>query len=175
MLATRPPDLLHRLYPLKRELNEYADKYVNQGPDGEMGADWVVFGSFVLLLHGLREGIGDVDVFVAPSLWVALSGTLNWRLQLPNRKDPPLLERLVGGVRVHAFYAWTTSEPVVTAEEAREQAEVVGVGVDAWPCVPLSLIRRHKIASREYNPGSVGHNKHRADIAAIDGYLGGQA
>jgi hypothetical protein len=165
---TIPGDMLWRLFPLRNELNEGADRFVNQGPDGFPGAEWALFGSLVLVLHGLRESISDVDVFVEPELWLGLSGSLNWRVRLPHIADPPFLERNVGGFRAHAFYQWTPRDPWVDADKARGHAETI----DGWKCTPLELIREHKTGAWDNNPGSGAHEKHARDVRAIDEYLG---
>lgn len=161
-MTTVPADLRWRLDPLRAELMEAAAFVA--GSDGR--APWALFGSTVMMLHGIRERIGDVDVFVAPAIWEHLAGRLAWRVRLPHPTDPAILERRVGGFRVHAFYTWTPRDPWVDAAAARERAELV----DGWWCAPLDEIRKHKAGAWADRPDTT-HAKHAADVKAIDAYL----
>lgn len=147
---------------LRAELNDAAALTGQRQPGG-----WALFGSAVLLMEGLRERSGDVDVFVAPALWEHLAGRVAWRLRLPDPVDPPYLERLVVGVRVHAFYSWTARDPHVNADQCLAAATLV----QGWWCTPLELVRGHKAMCAGKHPGDPRHAKHVADVAAIDVYL----
>src|ERR1019366_618046 len=65
------------------------------------------------------------------------------------------------------FYRWTQRDPWVNADRCRTEAEKV----DGWNCTPLELIREHKAGAWGHNPGSVLHEKHAADVRAIDARL----
>lgn len=153
---------------LRAELNEAAAHTGDLGhpsptPMPETGRPWALFGSTVLLLHGIREQVGDVDVFVTHSIWEYLARRVAWSVHLPDPDDPPYLERHVGGYKVHAFYAWTLKDPEVDALQCRRAAELV----HGWWCTPLDLIRVHKAMARKHgdNPRMA---KHHRDVEAID-------
>lgn len=134
------------------------------------GAHYALFGSTVLLLWGLRDRVGDVDVFVAPPVWTALAHRPGWERRTPDPHDPPYLERELDGYRVHAFYAWTDKDPEVDADQCRRAAELV----HGWWCTPLQIIRLHKAMALPKNIGSACHEKHRADVIAIDAHFARQ-
>lgn len=123
----------------------------------------VVFGSTVMLLHGIREDVGDVDLFVTEQAWTALV-KCGWVVRYPRAFDPPLLEWTGGAIKVHAFVRWTARDDWMNVREAWHEAERVG----DWLCVPLELVRRWKLAAHEANPGSQEHAKHLRDVALID-------
>lgn len=153
---------------LRTELNETA-ALVQQGKlaEDDEFQPWVLFGSMPLLLHGLRETVGDVDAFVTPRMWQLLANRAAWGVRLPDPRDPPFLERLYHGRWVHLFYRWDDRNPAVDALECRRRAHFVR----GWPCTPLEVIRRHKTTALEQNPGSLLHAKHQLDVAAIDDYM----
>lgn len=133
---------------------------------------YVLFGSIVMYLHGVRDDIGDVDVFVRPDYWEALSGRSGWRALIPNVDDPPLLVGCVeGGPDIHAFYAWTKRDNWLDVSQCWALAEYEA----GWQCVPLVEVRRHK--QRAWD--ACGHDidaaqaKHVDDIALIDRHLEG--
>lgn len=132
--------------------------------------EFVVFGSAVMLLHGLRERAGDVDLFVRRSLWRRLYAR-GWRFELPRDGDPGLLTWDGGELPAAAFYAWTERDEWVCADACFRYAE----DVDGLPCAPLWLIRVHKAGARHYIEGEQraypGHAKHLADLAALDARL----
>ena len=70
-------------------------------PTGE----YVVFGGSVLVIRGIRTG-DDIDVFVSRKLYKELRDQHGWHEQWPTPGDPPLLEAIVDGIAVHAFYDW---------------------------------------------------------------------
>lgn len=151
--------------PLRSELDEAA--HLTHYPVEGVARPWALFGSTVMMLWGLRDRIGDVDVFVAPTIWEYLAGRLAWQLHLPCAADPPFLERRVGGLSVHAFYAWTALDPEVNAHHCRAAAELV----HGWWCTPLPLILAHKAMARKHGD-SPRHAKHQADAVAISVFLG---
>lgn len=114
--------------------------------------DFVIFGSAVMKLHGLRDVIGDVDLFVTAPLFAHLRDDHGWTEMRPEPEDPPFLEvtgiavadgpvgpHLVG-VRYHAFYAWTARDLWISAPDAFAQREVV----HGLPCIPLTMVAQHK-------------------------------
>lgn len=127
---------------------------------------WALFGSAVLLLYGLRDRIGDVDVFAAPELADILAGGCGWTVRRPDPHDPAFLERVIAGVCVHVFDDWTVRDPEVSAVQCRATA----VLVHGWWCTPLQIIRMHKAMSVEKHAGELRQAKHLPDIAAIDAY-----
>jgi hypothetical protein len=132
-------------------------------------APYALFGSAVLLLHGLRTEIGDIDVFVDHRVWEKLSGGINWHARCPDPDHPVFLEwNHCNGLKVHAFYAWRNDEPEVDAFAARSTAELIG----GWWCTPLELIRLHKQMSTRRHGSGGRWTKHVDDVAAIDGRLG---
>jgi hypothetical protein len=145
----------------------------------EAGKPYAVFGSLVMLFHGLRDEIGDVDVFAAPSLWEVLANRppgngLRWSVRIPDPLDPPILEAHAGGLTVHAFYRWQERDfPAVDADACRQAAEFV----HGWWCTPLWLIRQHKAHSLA-QPGAdtcPRQVKHRRDLVVIDERLRSRA
>lgn len=102
----------------------------------------VIFGSAVMKLHGLREQIGDVDVFVPARTYARLRdrgpGVLRnpWRELRPNPDDPPLLEAQHGSLVFHVFWSWTSRDRWLDVPGAVAAAERIH-GV--W-CVPLRLV-----------------------------------
>lgn len=137
--------------------------------DPALGLPWVLFGSAVMRLHGIRDAIGDVDVFAAPVVWNELlrSTSPRWTLRTPDVNDPPFLELDAIGTAVHVFYAWTAKDPEVDAIHCRRTAELV----DGWPCAPLQVIRMHKAMAVDKHGIAGGRQKHRCDVLRIDGYL----
>lgn len=135
----------------------------------------VIFGSAVMRLHRLKDCIGDVDLFVSPRGYARLRDSGLWTEQRPRWDDPPLLEspemRELGGLRLHAFYAWASRDRWIDAPEAFAKAErVCGV-----MCVPLELVAFYKQASLElvrYRGLEVAGSpweKHEHDLAMLAG------
>ena len=156
---------------LRAELDELAEMTVLAD---EGLPPYALFGSVVMLFHGLRKEIGDVDVFVDPAIWRELAGRLRWSLQLPSAVDPPFLESRCGGFKVHAFYRWTPRDPWVDAEHCRWAAEQV----HGWWCTPLWLIRQHKTGAwecvtddRQAFPDLARWEKHARDVEILDRHL----
>jgi len=151
--------------PLRDELDEVSQAlHIAGALPAKGGAPYALFGSAVMLLHGLRDEIADVDVFVAPVVYAALLRS-GWEAQKPDPYDPSFLEREVNGYQVHAFYAWTDKDPEVNADQCRRTAELA----HGWWCTPLDLIRLHKVMARKHG-NSPRHRKHAADVIVIDRY-----
>lgn len=132
------------------------------------GANVVLFGSAVMMLHGLRETIGDVDLFVRREAWAELAVRGGWRVQFPTMGDPPLLEWRGGPVVVHAFERWAGRDYWMNVQQAWERRE----SVQGWPCIPLAMLARWKRDAARYNAGSEAHAKHSRDADVIEKYLG---
>ena len=150
--------------PLRVELDHAAE--ATRVARGDDGRPWVLFGSMAMWLHGLRDRVGDVDVFASHRLWEQLAES--WRVRAPHPTDPPYLERLVNGVVVNVFYTWTVRDPEVDARECRRAAELVG----GWWCTPLQVIRQHK--QKGVSHPDPRYAKHRHDIAILDQHLATQ-
>lgn len=133
----------------------------------------VLFGSAVMLLHGIRDEIGDVDLFVTRDAWSAITVKHpgRWRVQFPTVGDPPLLEWTGGLLTVHAFERWTRRDWWINVQEVWDRRQIV----NGWPCVPLEVVRRWKVQAHKFNPGSGVHEKHLRDVELIDAYLAEQA
>jgi hypothetical protein len=136
------------------------------------GQHVVLFGSAVMLLHGLREEIGDVDLFITTEGAARLAVTRpdRWRHRFVRPDDPPLLEWTGGPVVVHAFERWTSRDWWINVRQAWNCREMV----QGWPCVSLEMVSRWKREAARWNPGSPAHEKHLVDADRIDAYLEGQ-
>lgn len=136
--------------------------------------EFVLFGSAVMYLHGLREQIGDIDLFVGRPLYSALRTSGRWDVCTPRIADPEFLETDCGvGVPVHAFHAWQRRDPMVDVGACFRYVEVV----ESWPCIPLWLVRVHKLQALDIVRGMgfdgrevLGSRwgKHVHDVEAID-------
>lgn len=148
-------------------------------------ADYVLFGSTVLYMHGIRAGnqIGDVDVFVRRDIWARLFERVirnGATIETPRAGDPPFLAYDLS-VPIHVFYDWTARDrDWMTAGEcfARArvlrfplQGHVVGGDYLNWSCIPLELLREHKVLAEQANPGSEKHAKHQRDAVLIEAHL----
>jgi hypothetical protein len=149
-LPTRP------FFDLANELNDIGPAVENH---------FVLFGSSTLYLHGLRDEIGDVDMFVTPFLFDTLL-LRGWELQTPAVGDPPLLEYdPPWQPPAHAFSGWKKrGYPIYPQELIRDPEFVSG-----WPCQNLQLLCIWK--------ATIAHEADRArdwdDVAAIANYLSG--
>lgn len=133
-----PPAL--DLDPLRRELYSH-----EAGP-----GDYVLFGSAVMYLHGLREQIGDIDLFVRRQVYGRMRQWPEWVEHCPREGDPPFLEADLGvGVPVHAFHSWQRRDPMVDVGACFRNAETV----QGLSCVPLWLVRVHKVQALEIVKG----------------------
>lgn len=134
--------------------------------DGE----YVLFGSAVLYLHGLRdpETVGDIDVFVSRRVWGAIFSQPLSFVRTPGVEDPPFIERVTDPA-LHIFYDWTPRDAEwMTMRECFDTAEQVR----GWQCASLATIRGHKVGASKANPGSERHAKHLRDVALIDARTG---
>lgn len=124
---------------------------------------YCLFGSSVMFLYGLREEIGDVDIFVSRALWNRLKAW-GWELQVPRPEDPPLLEgRLPGMPPVHAFYDWKKRGMQIDVQ-ALLNTDLV---VEGWPVQSLEQLKVWKatISHHDTRPNDLD------DIAKIDEFL----
>lgn len=121
-----------------------------------------LFGSAVMYLHGLREMIGDIDVWVTHSLYRTLLNR-GWKEHSPQFFDPPFAEKRFDGVKVNAFYDWKKRGMQIPIHERLSDPEIV----NGWPCQPLQelCIWKAGIAHRSDRP------KDWTDVAAIAQYL----
>lgn len=134
--------------------------------------DVVLFGSSVLMLHGLREEIGDIDVFVRGRLYGELY-RVGLREERPREGDPPFLvfDGVEGemSVPVHFFYDWTARDEWVSPGECFARAKMYR----GWPCCPLDLVARHKhaalmrLAAEGVRIEGSPWDKHRRDLALL--------
>jgi hypothetical protein len=128
--------------------------------------DYVLFGSAVLYLHGLRdpETVGDVDVFVSRRVWehftdprFRLGVVPEWSVREPRRGDPPFLLSTTSPP-VSAFYDWTRRDAWMSPKRCFADAE----RVRGWNCVSLETLRHHKRhANRQ-------ESKHERDLRVLD-------
>jgi len=139
--------------------------------------DAVIFGSAVMKLHGLKEEIGDVDLFVSQRAYDRLRRQ-GWVELRPAEHDPPFLEgqsiitrslSVRSVMDFHAFYTWTSRDAWLDVPECFARSERVG-GVMA---IPLSLVAKHKTEAlthcAKYGieiPGSPWE-KHIADLNTL--------
>jgi hypothetical protein len=139
----------------------------------------VIFGSAVMKLHGLKDEIGDVDLFVTPSAYHRLRGQ-GWEELRPVPEDPPFLEaqsiieRTLSAAKVmdfHAFHAWTSRDAWLDLPEAVATAE----RVCGLMCVRLELVAKWKQEALTWCvkhgveiPGSPWE-KHIADLNTLVG------
>lgn len=135
--------------------------------------DYVLFGSTVLYLHGLREpeSVSDVDVFVSRRVFdhltdprFRLSVVPEWTQEEPRDGDPPYLLSTTTPA-VSAFYTWTQRDAWMSVKRCFDDAE----RVRGWNCASLETIRHHKRSA--YADGLV-LEKHLADLRTLDYVLG---
>lgn len=139
--------------------------------------DHVVFGSTVMYAHGLRETIGDVDVFVTRPAWGRLLAQGDAIVQTPKAGDPPLLEfdcSDIGGPPIHVFYDWADSGAWLSIDGCFASAETLP-GIPDAPArlyfASLEWVREVKARSFAANPDSERHAKHGRDVELIDRHL----
>jgi hypothetical protein len=124
---------------------------------------YALFGSSVMYLYGLREEIGDVDIFVAEPLWHRLEAR-GWERQTPREEDPPLLEGCLEGMPpVHAFYDWKKRGMQIDIAALLN----TDLRVEGWPVQSLESLRDWKasIAHHDTRPNDYD------DIEKIDSFL----
>lgn len=145
------------LAALRSELGSIPGRFANES---------VLFGSVVMYLHGLREEVGDIDVFVSAYVYAKLRDRNDWIEQYPREGDPPLLEYAPADslVPIHAFSQWTKRDTWLDVRRCHALAEDVLHLGRTWRCIPLREVRRHKVMA--------GRAKDADDIALLDA-LGG--
>jgi hypothetical protein len=132
---------------------------------GAFSKSYVLFGSAVMMMYGLRRDVGDIDMFVKPWLWGELIER-GWGWSTPRAGDPPIaIGRLPDlEVEVHAFFEWDERhnfDDIVTAAFAG------GEMVNDWHCQPLEQLLEWK---RKLYSANV-HPKHGEDAYLIASYL----
>ena len=127
--------------------------------------EYVLFGSAVLFLHGLRPAgtVGDLDVFVSRRVWGNLLALPSVDVLTPRADDPPLLE-IPGITPIHVFYDWTARDDWLDVRECFRSAEPVR----SWQCCSLQWLLDVKRGAVAVN----GHEKHARDIPIIERHLG---
>lgn len=121
---------------------------------------YVLIGSIVMWLRGIRSGVGDVDVFTDREIYDRLKAREGWCERFPDPGNPPLLERRRDGLCIHVWYDFfDTHFPGDIHRQAFESAECVR----GWNCQSLALIREWK--SLVVRPKDV------ADVALIDRFM----
>lgn len=162
-----PPSLGIALHILRSEFTEAA-RHIDYDPTE--GAPYAFFGSTVLALHGLRDQISDIDVFLDHRIWECCAGRLMWQLKLPNPDHPPYIEKYAAGYKVNGFYRWRADEAgVIDADGGRREAEKIGGGTSTSVyCIPLVTVRRHKIYSIDLYGDQGRWAKHATDLEAIN-------
>ncbi len=129
---------------------------------------WLLMGSAVLLLHGLRDEVGDIDLFVTPTKWGELIDR-GWRWETPQAGDPPIAAIDLDGLpTVNAFFDWDRRHGYAFSgagivREGFAEAE----WFDGFWSQSLEQLRQWKVwlyAQRV-------HEKHGRDADAIGRYL----
>jgi hypothetical protein len=140
---------------------------------GAAERDYVLFGSAVLWLHGIRDEIGDVDVFVTGRVWGALWDLFQLEddkqvtVETPRAGDPPFLSIPLASHPIHVFFDWSKRDEWLSVPDAFASAETVG----GWRCVPLEMLRAWKATAHAENIDSARHQKHADDLVLIDAHL----
>lgn len=131
-------------------------------------------GSAALALRNIRH-VGDIDLGVTTRYWFEMLYSGNWRLwttepdDMRRRCDPPYLIRDVGGVEVHAFYAWRRRGADETEFNDFNRVFFEGTEeVNGWPCIKLPILTRQKIDAVQWWPP---REKDLRDISDIAQYL----
>lgn len=107
-----------------------------------------LFGSTVMVLAGLRERCGDVDLAVQEYLYRALAARPDWIEQRPDSRHPAFLRYTGGPLAVDAFQAWRKDEPAINVREMLREARLDPLA--GLPAIPLSLVRKHKVSALAY-------------------------
>lgn len=130
---------------------------------------WLLMGSGMMYLHGLREEVGDVDLFVTPEKWGELVGR-GWDWETPREGDPPLAAASIDGidVRLNAFFDWDKRHGEVCFEEGVVAAAFREVEFfKGFYCQSLEQL----LVWKEWLAANNVHPKHGADSALIREYL----
>lgn len=131
---------------------------------GVGGNDWLLTGSIVLWLHGLRQDVGDIDMFVTPKAWDRLNAHLDyngrwWKIVVPNPEHPPLLrKKITWGMTVDAWKEWAHPQDM-TVEHAFATREVF----KGFSVMGLTTLRDWKM--------KLSDPKHPRDVKIINDYL----
>lgn len=123
-------------------------------------SDYVLFGSMPMWFNGLRDAVGDIDVFVTRPVYDRLATKSYWIEQLPREDDPPFLELAVPPP-IHVFYAWTSRDKHMNVKRNFAEAQV---SKDGWRYAPLTEVRKWKVEANR--------PKDLPDVEAIDRFLG---
>lgn len=149
--------------------------------------EWMLSGSGILVLYGLRDhkSMGDVDIFVTTRLWcemfevsivdrVVRNWTPMWELVTTDpdddrrRCDPPFLRREMHGLDVDVFFSWRLREPKGALEsgyiDINERFREIEFK-DGIPHMGLRFMLDWKKA--------VGRPKDMEDIVALERYFNG--
>ncbi len=114
---------------------------------------YVIFGSGPMLLHGIRDRIGDLDVLARGEAWARAT---TFAQPAPAPSAVGFMVRLFGG-RIDVFDSWVTEDWDV--DGLIESAEVF----DGLPYAPLSAVLAWKRTS--------GRPKDKDDVVALEEYL----
>lgn len=138
---------------------------LREAMEGLKAADrkFCLFGSGVMFLHGLREEVGDLDIFVSHALYAVLQGR-GWVEHRPRMFDPPFLESSVPGEpTMNVFAAWKSRGMLIDLDTLLYAPEVVR----GWPCQSLQQLCMWK--------ASIAHHSTRPndwqDVAKIAEFL----
>lgn len=133
----------------------------------------VIFGSTVMKLYGMKDDIGDVDLFVTPVAYARLRKVNHWHELRPAPHDPPYLEAIgfkpPNALAFHVFYAWTNRDPWLDVPDAVASAVRAGGVrhvrlplVASWKCEALRWCFENEVTI----PGSPWE-KHIADLTTL--------
>lgn len=101
---------------------------------------YAVFGTGVMYLHGIREELGDVDLFVTKELYEALRDHRGWEEREAEHRPPNLELALPGVPPFHATWQWADQgvwTPDIDAIIHWDHDLVQG-----WPCQKLGQLAR---------------------------------
>lgn len=130
---------------------------------------WLLMGSGMMYLHGLREEVGDIDLFVTPVKWGELIDK-GWDWETPRAGDPPLAAVNIDGidVRCNAFFDWDERHGRVCFEEGVVAAAFREVAFfKGFYCQSLTQLLMWK----EWLAANNVHPKHGTDVMRIKEYL----
>lgn len=138
---------------------------------GARPGEWVIQGSTVMYLHGIRRVVGDIDIFVSRPTWDALIER-GWDCvqaadDYIHCDDPPIARLYIPEHELHvdAWYEWD--------KRHNFERDIVSDGiasmelVQGYPCMSLQLLMSWK----KWLGGVGAHPKHAADAASISSYL----
>jgi hypothetical protein len=140
-------------------------------PGATYNKEWMLFGSSVMFLHGLRDEIQDVDIFVSPVLWGMLIAS-GWDWKTPKADDPPIAEKEICGFTIHAFFDWDQRhgyrifEGGIVNSAFAHAIKEIHHGKEFW-CQSLEELLRWK----KWLYSNQVHEKHGRDAKTIEIYL----